>query len=143
MADVTRLHKLVRKAKGLQDFQRASLNASGTGVVGRPVVLVDNPAGNAMPIKLSRHEQARWTCAHHQYLGAGGHQVFSRSCQSCRSLHHQTITLALPGLGTTYFHACCGVARNVCCDVSAFEAAAFSPSVAPPTPANPAMACTS
>jgi hypothetical protein len=42
--------------------------------VSRPVVLIDNPAGNAMPIKLSRHEQAHWTCAHHQYLGVSGHQ---------------------------------------------------------------------
>ena len=84
MADVTRLHKLVRKANGLEDFQRAGLNASGTAVVGRPVVLIDNPAGNAMPIQLSRHEQARWTCADHQYLGVSGHQVSSRSCQLCR-----------------------------------------------------------
>ena len=65
MADVTRLRKLVRKGNGVQDFQRAGLNARGTGVVGRPVILIDNPAGNAMPIKLSRHEQAHWTCAHH------------------------------------------------------------------------------
>src|SRR5215813_13996942 len=75
MADVTRLHKLVRKADGLQDFQRAGLNASGTAFMGRPVVLIDNPAGDAMPIQLSRHEQARWTCAYHQYLGVTGHQV--------------------------------------------------------------------
>ena len=85
MADVTHLYKLVRKADGIQDFQRAGLNASGTAVVGRPVVLIDNPAGNAMPIQLSRHEQARWTCAHHQYLGVSGHQVSSRCCQLCRS----------------------------------------------------------
>jgi hypothetical protein len=77
MADVTHLHKLVRKANGLQDFQRAGLNASGTAVVGGPVVLIDNPAGNAMPIQLSRHEQARWTCAHHQYLGVSCHQICS------------------------------------------------------------------
>jgi hypothetical protein len=63
MADVTRLHKLVRKANGLQDLQRTGLNAGGTGLVCRPVVLIDNPAGNAMPIQLSRHEQAHWTCA--------------------------------------------------------------------------------
>src|SRR5262249_53302863 len=75
MADVTRLHKFVRKADGLQDFQRAGLNASGTAFMGRPVVLIDNPARDAMPIQLSRHEQARWTCAHHQYLGVTGHQV--------------------------------------------------------------------
>ena len=74
MADVTRLNKLVRKANGLQDFQRAGLNASGTGVMGRPVVLIDNPAGNAMPIQLSRHEQAHWTCAHYQYLGVSSHR---------------------------------------------------------------------
>src|SRR5262245_32332112 len=73
MADVTHLHKLVRKANGLQDFQRAGLNGSGTSLMGRPVVLIDNPAGNAMPIELSRHEQAHWTCAHHQYLGVSGH----------------------------------------------------------------------
>ena len=91
MADVTRLHKLVRKAKGLQDFQGAGLNASGTGLVGRPVVLIDNPAGNAMPIKLSGHEQAHWTCAHHQYLGVSGHQVSSRSCHSCRFNTIETI----------------------------------------------------
>ena len=91
MADVTRLHKLVRKANGRQDFQRAGLNASGTAVVGRPVALIDNPAGNAMPIQLSRHEQARWTCAHHQYLGVCGHQVSSRSCQLCRSNTIETI----------------------------------------------------
>ena len=65
MADVTCLHKLLRKANGVQDFQRAGLNASGTAVAGRPVVLVDDPAANAMPIKLGRHEEARWTCAHH------------------------------------------------------------------------------
>src|SRR5262249_53679925 len=83
MADVTHRHKLVRKANGVQDFQRAGLNASGTGFVGRPFVLIDNPAENAMPIKLSRHEQAHWTCAHHQYLGVSGHQVSSRPCQLC------------------------------------------------------------
>jgi hypothetical protein len=83
MADVTRRHKLVRKANGLQDFQRAGLNASGTGVMGRPVVLIDNPAGNAMAIQLSRHEQAHRTCAHNQYLGVSSHQVSSRSCQLC------------------------------------------------------------
>lgn len=27
----------------------AGLNANGTGVMGRPVVLIDNPAGNAIP----------------------------------------------------------------------------------------------
>ena len=73
VADVARLNELVRKANQLQDFERARLNGSGTGVMGRPVVLVDNPAGNAMPLQLSRHEQARWTCAHHQYLGVSGH----------------------------------------------------------------------
>src|SRR5262245_43526983 len=82
MADVTHLHKLVRKADGLQDFQRAGLNAGGTAVMGRPVVLIDDPAGNAMPIQLSRHEQARWTCAHHQYLGVSGHQIFDRQQSS-------------------------------------------------------------
>ena len=84
MADVTRLHKLVRKADGLQDFQRAGLNASGTAVAGRPIVLIDDPAGNAMPIQLSRHEQARRTCAHHQYLGVSGHQIFDRQQSSGR-----------------------------------------------------------
>src|SRR5438309_10298221 len=74
MADVAHLYKFVRKANGIQDFQRAGLYASGTAGVGRPVVLVDNPAGNAMPIKLSGHEQAHWSCAHHQYLGVSGHQ---------------------------------------------------------------------
>jgi hypothetical protein len=69
MADVAHLYKFVRKANGIQDFQRAGLNASGTAGVSRPVVLVDNPAGNGMPIKLSRHKQAHWTCAHHQYWG--------------------------------------------------------------------------
>jgi hypothetical protein len=83
MADVTRRHKLVRKANGLQDFQHAGLNASGTGVMGRPVVLIDNPAGNAMAIQLSRHEQAHRTCADNQYLGVSSHQVSSRSCQLC------------------------------------------------------------
>jgi hypothetical protein len=39
MADVTRLHKLVRKANGVEDFQRAGLNASGTAVIGRPSFL--------------------------------------------------------------------------------------------------------
>src|SRR5215813_1556402 len=82
MADVTRLHKLVRKANGLQDFQRAGLNGSGTSVMGRPVVLIDNLAGNAMPIQLGRHEQAHWTCAHHQYLGVSGHQVSSRQARA-------------------------------------------------------------
>ena len=53
MADVTHLYKFVRKVNGIQDFQRAGLNASGTAGVSRPVVLIDNPAGNAMPIKLS------------------------------------------------------------------------------------------
>ena len=77
MADVTYLQKLARKANGPQDFQRAGLNASGTAVVGRPVVLIDNPAGNAMPIQLSRHEQAHWTCAHHQYMRVSGHQIYS------------------------------------------------------------------
>src|SRR5262245_20510851 len=80
MADVTRLQKLVRKANGLQDFQRAGLNASGTGLIRRPVVLIDNSAGNAMPIKLSGHEQARRTCADHQYLAVSSHQIFSCSC---------------------------------------------------------------
>ena len=41
------------------------LNASGTAVMSRPVVLIENPAGNAMPTQLSRHEQANRTCAHH------------------------------------------------------------------------------
>jgi hypothetical protein len=81
MADITRLYKFVRKANGIQDFQRAGLNASGPAGVSRPVVLIDNPAGNAMPIQLSRHEQAHWTRAYHQYLGVSGHQVSSRSCQ--------------------------------------------------------------
>jgi hypothetical protein len=45
--------------------------------MGRPVVLIDDPAGDAMPIQLSRHEQARWTCAHHQYLDVSGHQMCS------------------------------------------------------------------
>ena len=49
------------------------LNASGTAVMGRPVVLIDDPAGDAMPIQFSRHEQARWTCAHH-HLDVSGHQ---------------------------------------------------------------------
>ena len=48
MADVTYLQKLVRKANGPQDFQRAGLNGSGTGLMGRPVVLIDNLAGNAI-----------------------------------------------------------------------------------------------
>jgi len=91
MADVTHLYKFVRKANGIEDFQRAGLNASGTAGVGRPIVLIDNPAGNAMPIKLSRHEQAHWTCAHHQYLGVSGHQVSSRSCHSCRFNTIETI----------------------------------------------------
>src|SRR5215468_3286628 len=90
MADVTDLNKLVRKANGVQDFQRAGLNASGTGLVSRPVVLIDNPAGNAMPIQLSRHEQAHWTCAHHQHLGVSGHQVSSRF-QLCLSNTIETI----------------------------------------------------
>jgi hypothetical protein len=53
------LHKLVRKANGLQDFQRAGLNAGGTAVMGRPVVLIDNPAGNAMPIQRKLPNTAR------------------------------------------------------------------------------------
>ena len=81
MADVTRLNELVRKANGLQDFQRARLNCSSTGIMGRPVVPIDNPAGNAMPIQLSRHEQAHRTCAYHQYLGVSSHQVSFRSCR--------------------------------------------------------------
>src|SRR5215510_15052427 len=80
MADVTRLQKLVRKANGLQDFQGAGLNASGAGVMRRPVVLIDNSAGNAMPIKLSGHEQAHRTCADHQYLAVSSHQISSCSC---------------------------------------------------------------
>jgi hypothetical protein len=85
VADVTHLHKLVRKANGPQDFQSAGLNGSGAGLMGRSVVFIDNPAGNAMPLQLSRHEQARWTCAHHQYLGVSGHPVSFRSCPLCRS----------------------------------------------------------
>ena len=77
MADVTNLHKLVRKADGLQDFQRAGLNASGTAVVGRPVVLIDNTAGDAMPIQLSPPSTAHWTCAHHQYLAVSVHPTCS------------------------------------------------------------------
>jgi hypothetical protein len=42
-----------------------TLVGGGTAVMGRPVVFIDNPAGNAMPIQLSRHQQAHWTCAHH------------------------------------------------------------------------------
>ena len=30
-----------------------------------------------MPIQLSCHEQAHWTCARHQYLGVSGHQICS------------------------------------------------------------------
>src|SRR5262245_36982198 len=95
MADVTHLHKLVRKANGVQDFQRAGLNASGTAVVGRPVVLIDDPAGNAMPIQLNRHEQARRTCAHHQYLGVSGHQIFDRQ-QSWGRIRGTDLTEYLP-----------------------------------------------
>jgi hypothetical protein len=62
MADVAHPHELVRKVKGIQDLQRTGLNASGPAGVSRSVVLIDNAAGNAMPIKLSRHEQTRWTC---------------------------------------------------------------------------------
>jgi hypothetical protein len=43
-----------------------------------------------MPIQLSRHEQAHWTCAHHQYLGVSGHQICSvgvlRSSTSLQNL---------------------------------------------------------
>src|SRR5262245_18590757 len=85
VAGLTNPNKLVRKANGVQNFQRARLNGSGAGLMGRPVVLVDNPAGNAISLQLNRHEQARWTCAHHQYLGVSGHPVSSRSCPLCRS----------------------------------------------------------
>ncbi|GEP56928.1 hypothetical protein RSO01_40940 [Reyranella soli] len=52
MADVAGLDELLREAEGFQDFQRARLNGSGPGVAGRPVVLADDPAGNAMPPEL-------------------------------------------------------------------------------------------
>ena len=89
MGDIARLNELVRKAKGLQDFQRARLNGSSTAIVGRPVVLVDDPAGNAMPLELSRHEQAYGTCAHHQYLGVGSHQVSFRLAAVPIANHHR------------------------------------------------------
>src|SRR5258707_5271994 len=44
-----------------------------------------------MPFPPSRQERARRTCAHHQYLRVSGHQVSSRSCQSCRSNAIETI----------------------------------------------------
>src|SRR5229473_1555417 len=41
-----------------------------------------------------------------------------------------------------YPQACCGAARNVCCDVSAPRAAVFKLSAAPLPPPKPAIACT-
>src|SRR5262249_14639433 len=41
----------------------------------------------------------------------------------------------------TSCHACCGVVRSVCCDVSAFNGAVAEVSAAPPP--KPAIACTS
>jgi len=38
-------------------------------------------------------------------------------------------------------HACCGIARNVCCDVSALRGTVFEVAAAPPP--NDAIACTS
>src|SRR5262245_27477481 len=105
MADVTGLHKDVRKANGLQDFQRAGLNASGVGVMRRPVVLIDNSAGNAMPIKLSGHEQARRTCADHQYLAVSSHQISSCSRQLCRSNANETIVLELSSISLLTLYA--------------------------------------
>jgi hypothetical protein len=40
-------------------------------------------------------------------------------------------------------HACCGVVRNCCCDVSVLRAVVFKPSAAPLPPPKPAIACTS
>jgi hypothetical protein len=56
--------------------------------MGGSVVLVDDPAGNAMPIELGRHEQADRTCAHHQYLGVGSHQVSFRLAAAPIANHH-------------------------------------------------------
>src|ERR671936_1629964 len=39
--------------------------------------------------------------------------------------------------------ACCGVVRNVCCDLSALTKPALKPSAAPLPPPKPAIACTS
>src|SRR4029450_10905500 len=110
MADVTGLHKVVRKANGLQDFQRAGLNASGTGVMRRPVVLIDNSAGNAMPIKLSGHEQARPPRADHQYLAVRSHQISSCSRQLCRSNANETIVLELSSIFVA--HAVCETSKD-------------------------------
>src|SRR5262245_15335634 len=84
MADVARLHKLVRKADGLQDFQRAGLNASGTADMTRPDVLIDNTTANVKRIKICRNEEGSWTCTHHQYLGASGHHRFGTQQSSGR-----------------------------------------------------------
>jgi hypothetical protein len=85
VADVAGLNELVSKAKGLQDLQRARLDAGGTGFVGRPVVPVDDAAGHAMPAKLGCHEQAHRTCAHHQYLGVSSHRMsFCAVVRRCR-----------------------------------------------------------
>ena len=40
-------------------------------------------------------------------------------------------------------HACCGVVKNVCCDVSVPRRAVFKLSAAPLPPPKPAIACTS